>query len=280
VDWIQQRSSSRIQYFRKVLPAGGSKAKIVKMIGPSDCLLVSRDVSIGADVFNKCKSLKYVGVFGTSLLNVDLKAAKVAGVVVTNVAHYCDFDVAEFILTELLQKARGLGKICWKNAPCSLRGKKLGIIGLGKIGKCLAQLAQAHGMDISYFDVQRNLEVEKAGTRYLGLHDLLRQSEIISVQVPKDSRVLSPKEFKLIKDGTLLMSTSQGTAFDLSAFRTWIKNSKNIAVFDSVGGESYLRFKSLKNVSISAKGGYVTQESMARLTEAFFNNIERYLESK
>lgn len=272
--WVQKYSNSKISYLKG---DSGTPTKTAKLIGSSDCILASREVTLGADLLSKCKMLKYVGIYGTGLSKVDLEAAKTKGITVTNVPQYCNFDVAEFIVAELLQKARGLGKVCWKKAPCSLQGKKLGIVGLGKVGKNLARLSQAHGMEVSYFDLTRNSDFEKQGVRYLEMNDLLTESEIVSVQVPRDARIFSKREFKLMKEGTLLMSTSQGRAFELVDFGSWIKNPHNVALFDSVGGESYLRFKHLKNVSISPKAAYITTESMDRLTASFFQNIEKYL---
>ena len=83
--------------------------------------------------------------------------------------------------------------------------------------------------------------------------------------------------FDLMKEGTILISISDGEVFKISDFDRWIKNPRNLAIFDAIGGEKYQRFKRRKNVSISNHEAYVTKESFARLSIGFLKNITDFL---
>jgi len=270
---IQSYSKTKIQFFPKL---SQSSKTIAKHIGNSDCLLASRHLKLDATVFKKCTALKYIGIYGTSLENIDLDSAKVHKVPVKNVPQYYDYDIVEYVIAELLQKIRGLDTVSWWKAPSSLEGKTIGIVGLGAVGKGLAKVAQALKMRAVYFDQFRHEDVEKIGVPYRELDALLKESDIISVNVRVTSPMFLKAQFDLMKDGAILISISDGEVFKIADFTKWISNPHNLAIFDAIGGEEYGQFKSLKNVSISKRDAYVTKESFERLSKGFIKNLAEF----
>lgn len=274
---IQSFSKKKIQFFPE-LPKTASK--ISKLIDRSDCLLASRHLKLSAKVFEACPALKYVGIYGTSLENIDLDSANSKNIRIMNVPQYYDYDIVEFIIAELLYAVRGLGQKSWWCAPSSLEGKKLGLVGLGKVGEGLAKLAHVLKMEACYFDCIRSPEVEGSGVPYRGLNALLKEADIVSINVRVSTPMFLKPQFDLMKDGAILISISDGEVLKLSDFSRWIKNPRNLAIFDGIGGLEYRKFKKYKNVLISKRDAYVTKESFQRLTVGFLNNLAESCKAK
>jgi phosphoglycerate dehydrogenase-like enzyme len=138
-----------------------------KIIGAVDCLIVSLLVPLPKDVFKKCPSLRYVCVYGTSTRRIDLNAAKASGVLVDSIRHYCDRETAEFVLAQIASLARGLGNYQWKAEPTSLNGKRIGVVGMGSVGRALSELCLGIGMEVVYFSPNRKRDIEQKGAKYL-----------------------------------------------------------------------------------------------------------------
>jgi len=202
--------------------AAASTAELVARTGDAEAVLINTGTKIDKSYLDACPSVKYVGLCGTSTANVDLEALKARGVVFTNVTDYGDEPTAEYIFLQLEALARGVGKYQWKDVPRELMGKAIGIIGLGALGKAIANLALAYKMNASYFSAHRKPEWEERGLRYAERHDLLSACEIIVISTPTNMTVLGEKEFGLLKPNSVLVQASIGTPFDREAFLKWI----------------------------------------------------------
>ena len=122
------------------------KREIMGRIGDADCLLVSWKTPIDQEIIENASSLKYIGMccslIDKASANVDINAAENRGIVVRGVKDYGDEGVVEFIMSQLISLAKGMGKHQWKPQQTELKNKTLGIIGLGKIGAVVAARAQ------------------------------------------------------------------------------------------------------------------------------------------
>jgi len=258
-----------------------NQTEIIKRIGNADCVLVSWRTSISKDVLEKCANIKYIGLCATSFANIDLEETKNRKIVVSNVSNYGDEATAEWVFAQLLSLARGLGKYQWKEMPCELFGKTLGIIGLGNVGKHVAQLGLGFGMQVLYHSKTRKPEFEEKGVQFMALHDLIKNSDIVSLHVPKNTKVLSKKEFELFKEGAVLVNTCLGEVFDEKDFKGWIKKGKNFAIFDLAISEAYQKtFKKTKNVIFGEVIAARTAESKQRLSARVLENLKAFLEKK
>ena len=141
--------------------------------------------------------LRYIGVLATGYNNVDLRCAKSRGIAVTNIAEYGTDSVAQAVFAHILniantteehsQSARSgdwskCADICYCLAPLTeIAGKTIGIVGYGAIGRRVAQIAKAFGMEVVAYSPSRPAGTSDAAARFTTLDDLLRSSDIISL---------------------------------------------------------------------------------------------------
>ncbi|PIR83324.1 hypothetical protein COU19_01165 [Candidatus Kaiserbacteria bacterium CG10_big_fil_rev_8_21_14_0_10_56_12] len=128
---------------------------LVSRTGDAEIILVSPRTKITQLYLERCPGVRYIGVCGTSLTNLDVNALAQRGVVYTNVKDYGDEPTAEFIFMQLARLLRGVGNYQWKTEPHELMGKAIFIIGLGALGQAIARLALAYKMQVHYFSRTR-----------------------------------------------------------------------------------------------------------------------------
>lgn len=150
---------------------------------------------LGADLLDRLPNLELVSHFGVGYETVDVDAAVARGVVVTNVGGSNDEEVADIALGLLLMTVRELGRAerylragRWQAegpfplSPTSLRGRRLGLLGIGAIGRAVARRAQGFGLEVAY---HARTEREGLDLRYVGsLLELARQVDVLVVAVP------------------------------------------------------------------------------------------------
>jgi phosphoglycerate dehydrogenase-like enzyme len=259
--------------------AAASTEELVARTGDAEAVLINTGTKIDRNYLEACPSVKYVGLGGTSTANVDMEALKARGIAFSNVSDYGDEPTAEYIFLQLESLARGVGKYQWQNMPRELMGKTIGIIGLGALGKAIANLALAYKMDARYFSAHRKPEWEERGLRYAELHELLSTCQIVVLSTPTNLKVLGGAEFALLKPNSVLVQASIGTPFDREAFLNWIAKDGNYAIFDQgVGEESFRIYKALPRVILSATSSGNTYETRQRLGLKVLENLKSYLD--
>lgn len=263
------------------LPHGNKE--IIKRIGDADCVLVSWNTKIDAEVIRACPTIKYIGMccslYDEQSANVDIAEARKHAIVVKGVRDYGDNGTVEFIFAELISLYKGLGEHQWGEEPTELTGKTIGIIGMGVLGKMVAQTALHFGMNVIYYNRTRKDDVEAAGVVYKDLNNLLSESDIITTHLPRNTTLLYDKEFSLLKKNAIYINTSLGEPFYKESFLSWIgHNTGNYAIFDAAG-YSNLRdvFKPYGNIILFDKSSGFTVEAKHRLTEKVWKNMTSYL---
>ncbi|MGH3321967.1 MAG: C-terminal binding protein [Streptosporangiaceae bacterium] len=195
--------------------------------------VVTQYATVGAKSIANLPRLRHIARYGVGTDIVDVDAAAAAGVLVTNVpADYCRDEVADHVLAMLLFFARGLrrydeathqGTWRWQAAAPlrRLRGSCLGIVGLGNIGRAIAERALGFGLDVRAHDPY--VEAEAARRRHVrltGLGELLGTSDYVAVQVPltEETRGLfNARTIAQMKRGAVLVNTSRGPIVDSGA---------------------------------------------------------------
>ncbi|WP_420630523.1 NAD(P)-dependent oxidoreductase [Candidatus Leptofilum sp.] len=248
----------------------------------ADCVLVSWNTPISAEVLRAAKQLKYVGMccslYDASSANVDIEAAQSQKITVRGVRDYGDEGVVEFIIAQLISLYKGLGKHQWGDEPTEMTGKHLGIIGFGTTGQMVAKAACSFGMQVWYYSRTRRKELESRDVRYAPLDELLVFSDVVTTHLPKKTNLLGKKEFERMKPGSILVNTSLGPTFEPIAFRDWIEQGHNYAIFDADGAGGYAEiFSSYPNVIISNKVAGWTVEARSRLTQKVIANVRDFL---
>ncbi len=260
-----------------------SDAEILNRIGDSDCALVSWHTKVNAEVIKATPNLKYIGMccslYDEKAANVDIAQARKQGVVVKGVRDYGDDGTLEFIFAELIYLMKGLGNRRWQSENRELRGKTMGIIGMGTLGTMVARTACHFGMNVFYFNRSRKPELEAEGFGFLPLNELLSTCDVISTHLPKNSNVISEAEFLNKKTNSILVNTSIGLTFDKEAFLSWISGDPtSFAIFDGPGvGEHSEEFSKFPNIIISDRSSGFTLEAQSRLSEKVLANMQRFL---
>ena len=204
---------------------------ILKVAAQADGLMVTYG-QITADVIKGLKKCKVIGRFGLGVDNIDIEAATKAGIAVVYVPDYCIDEVSDHAMSMLLNLAR---KISFSNSlvqagrwempavtPLSrLRGRTLGLAGLGQIPRAVAPKAQSFGLKVIAFDPYVDKEVAKAlDVELVDLDTLLESSNYVSVHVPmmpETEKMFDADAFKKMKPDALLVNTARGPLVDTDA---------------------------------------------------------------
>ncbi|MDP3913516.1 MAG: NAD(P)-dependent oxidoreductase [Bacteroidota bacterium] len=257
-------------------------AEILRRIADSDCILVSWRTKVNAKVIQASPKLKYIGMccslYDEKAANVDIEQARKQGIVVKGVRDYGDDGTLEFIFAELIYLMKGLGNLRWQTANRELRGKTMGIIGMGTLGTMVARAARHFGMNVFYFNRSRKYHLEEEGFAFLPLNELMDKCDVISTHLPKNSNILGEAEFRNKKPNSILVNTSIGLTFDKDAFVNWVKSDPaSYAIFDSVGvGDHSEEFSNYPNVIISDRSSGFTLEAQTRLSEKVLENMQSF----
>lgn len=261
----------------------GNDTEILNRIGDSDCALVSWHTKVNAEVIKAAPNLKYIGMccslYDEKAANVDIAQARKQGIVVKGVRDYGDDGTLEFIFAELIYLMKGLGARRWQTENRELRGKTMGIIGMGTLGTMVARTAKYFGMKVYYFNRSRKPELEAEGFGFLPLNELLTTCDVISTHLPKNSTVMGEAEFRNKKPNSILVNTSIGLTFDKEAFLSWLsEDPTSFAIFDGPGvGEYSYEFSKYPNIIVSDRSSGFTLEAQSRLSEKVLANMQSFL---
>ena len=280
---IEKINELSVEPIKLYLDIPVSDAVIVERISDADCVLVSWQTKISEHVLRSVKSVKYIGMccslYDEKSANVDISEARRRGIVVKGVRDYGDEGSVEFIFSQLIFLLKGMGAHKWRNESTELTNKKIGIIGFGTLGKLVARTAQHFGMEVYYYSRTRKVDLETDQLKYLPLDEMMRVCDIVSTHLPRNTRILSAKEFKIKKKNSILINTSIGLTFDKDAFVDWITNDRtSYAIFDGCGyDESVREFKEIENVIIFNQSSGFTFEARQRLSEKVLDNMIEFL---
>lgn len=217
-----------------------SKEDLLEKIRDADALLVRSKTKVTKEVIDSGKKLKVVGRAGVGVDNIDLNAATQRGIVVVNAPEASTITVAEHTMAMMLSLARNIpfadgslkAKVWDKKRfmGMELRGKTLGIIGLGRIGSQVATRAKAFGMQIVGYDPYISEKTVKSiGAELVNLSQLLRRADFITLHVPltdKTRGIIGKKEIGKMKDGVFLINCARGGIVDEDALYEGLKSGK------------------------------------------------------
>lgn len=177
------------------------------------------------------KSLKYITTRSTGFDHIDLKNCKRKNILVSNVPTYGENTVAEHTFALILALSRKIypsiektrrGDFSLENLRgFDLKGKTLGVVGVGNIGRHVVRIAKGFEMNLLAYDIQKNQKfAKKLGFKYVSLEYLLKTSDIITLHLPynkKTHHLVNLKTLKLFKKGCYLINTARGGICDTTA---------------------------------------------------------------
>lgn len=208
-----------------------TQEEILKIIGDFDAILVRSRTQVTKDVIDAGKKLKVIGRAGVGVDNIDLKVATESGVLVVNSPEGNTASAAEHTLALMFSLARMVPQADtsmkagqWqrnKFIGVELFNKVLGIIGLGKIGSRVAQVAKSIGMKVLVYDPFISKQrAEELDLRTVGLEEIWRQSDFITLHIPKTAEttnLISGTVLSRIKPGVRIINASRGGVIDEAA---------------------------------------------------------------
>ena len=284
-----------------------SKDQLIERMQDAECAITNKTV-FDADAFDKLPNLKYIGVLATGYNVVDLGAARNHGVVVTNVPEYATFATAQMTMALLLELTNLVGlhtksvmdgewcrskQFCYFKAPLTeLCGKTFHIIGLGKIGKRVAQMASSFGMNVTATPHNTSLigttvDVNGVTVKCLSLEDGIRGANVVSLHCPltDDTReIINKNTLSLFNRGTLLLNVARGPVINESDVRAAL-DSGLLGGYgcDVVCVEPMLESNPLlgaPNCVITPHTAWTPVETRIRLIDVAADNLKAFLDGK
>jgi len=215
------------------LGSGASWRDVLKFCGEVDAFISRGFVKLPREVLEASKRLKVIGIHGVGVDHIDVDFAVEKGIRIVRTPEAQTDSVAEFTVGLILSLLRKIpladiavrrGEWNKKYGPLvgsELMGKTVGILGLGQIGRAVAERLRGFKTTIIYYKRNRNPELENLlGVRYVSFNELLKTSDIISIHVPltrETYHMISFKEFEMMKDGVYIVNTARGAVIDEKA---------------------------------------------------------------
>lgn len=215
-----------------------SAEDLIKQIPEYDVVIVRSRTKITSSVIDAGKKLRVIGRAGVGLDNVDTEAASKRNITVLNTPESSTEAVAELVIGLMLSLARkiplgdrGVKEGRWLKSEMmgfELKGKTLGIVGLGRIGSRVGSLAKAFGMKILVYDVIQLPEqlIKSLDAQVVDLDTLLSQSDFVTLHVPltpETRQMMNRERLAKMKKGSYLINTSRGEVVDEEALYAALK---------------------------------------------------------
>ncbi|WP_280244824.1 hydroxyacid dehydrogenase [Nocardia abscessus] len=274
---------------------------------------------LDADVLERFPKLQLVATRSTGYDHIDLGYCAAHGITVSNVPDYGDSTVAEHVFALILCLARHLVDAAERTRRSGfsqaglrgfeLRGKTLGVIGTGRIGRRVIEIAGGFGMAVVATDLHPDHTLaEGLGFRYADLDHTLAAADILTLHVPATTdtvHLISDREFDLMKAGAVLINTARGHIVDVAALIRALTSGKvKAAGLDVLPEESVIQEEAeifrdralsplelrtlvaehvlfgFPNVLITPHNAYNTDEAVHRIIETTLHNIEAFARGK
>ncbi|RLE39448.1 hypothetical protein DRJ17_00680 [Candidatus Woesearchaeota archaeon] len=228
----------------KVVFAKGEYLKVLKLSDLEDAdALITRIFDYYDDSLFENSNLRYIGAMHTDVSHFNIQLLNRKGITLTNIPGYATEAVAELTISALLNISRQTHDAMnfvkqgnWgfeKFLGWELGGKTLGIIGLGRIGSRVAEIAQGFGMNIIYY----SKEEKDVSYKFVELDNLLKQSDVVSLHcnlTDETKNILNKKNLKLMKQGAVLLNSARMELVDLEALYELCKERKIFVWFDEL----------------------------------------------
>lgn len=255
-------------------------AESIRRIGDADGVLVSYRTPIRRAVLEACPGIRYIGMcctlYSEASANVDIAVARERGIEVRGIRDYGDEGVVEYVISELVRLLHGFGGKQWKREVYELTGQKVGIIGLGRTGRMIADALRFLGAEVFYYSRTRKPDAEAEGIAYRTMDELLPAVDILCTCLPRNTIVLGAAEFARFGNRKILVNTSVGPTFRLPDLLRWLSSHKrNFYLCDGVGIGNYAdTLTQFDNVLYTPQVAGHSVQCMKRLSEKVLANLE------
>ena len=299
IDYLKEYCDAELNPHPDAPPRG----VLLDSVENKDALLCMLSDRIDSELFDRGSRLVVVGTHSVGFEHIDVNEATRRGVYVTNTPEVLTDATTDFAWALLLAAARrvaegdrvirsGQWNVGW--APtlfigAKVSGRTLGIVGLGRIGKGVAERAKGFGMNVVYSDkIRAEPEAERRlGVRHLPLEDLLRESDFVSLHVPATPETLhmiNEKTLRLMKPSAILINTSRGAVVESSALvkavkEGWIAGA-GLDVFENEPLPSHSPLVGLENVVLTPHIASADFDARSKMSEMVVKDIVSVLSGR
>lgn len=285
-----------------VIYEGTTEDNKIERIGDAEIAFVNKLI-VDEEVFSRCPNLKYVGISATGYNVVDLEAARRHGVTVTNVPAYSTESVTQHTWALILEIMNAVAMhdrfvkdggwsdsgtfTRWLQPIAELKGKTLGIYGFGNIGRRVAEVAGAFGMEICVCTKhpEKYPEFVSEHLRFVSGDDFWSLPDIITLHcplTPETEGLINAETIARMKDGVVLINVSRGPVVEEQDLADALRSGKVAAAgVDVVSVEPIKRDNPLldaPNMTITSHLAWSSVEARSRLVEIMAENLQCYLD--
>lgn len=275
-----------------------SEQELIERIKGVHVLGIRSKTQVTQKVLDAANKLLVVGAFCIGTTQIDLDYCKTKGVVVFNAPYSNTRSVVELAIGEIIMLMRNvfphsteIHNGYWNKTASNsreVRGKNLGIVGYGNIGKQLSVLAEAIGMRVYYYDIDDKLAIGNA-VRCETLEDLLNVSDVVTLHIDDNKanqNFIGEREIKQMKKGAMLINLSRGFVVDIDALSEALKSRRlggaAIDVYPEeprANGKFHTELQGLSNVILTPHIGGSTEEAQRNIADFVPNKIMDYINS-
>ncbi|KPP86725.1 MAG: glyoxylate reductase [Rhodobacteraceae bacterium HLUCCO07] len=276
-----------------------TRAELTEAVESADILVPTITDEIDANLLARAgNQLKLIANYGSGVDHIDVASARQRGILVSNTPGVSADDTADMTMALMLAVKRripeGLARMkegAWAGwAPTALlgqrvHGKRLGILGMGRIGQAVAQRARAFGMQIHYHNRRRlreEIEAQYEATYWESLDQMAARMDVISINcphTPSTFHLMNARRLKLLKKDAVLINTSRGEVIDENALVRRLEAGEiggaGLDVFEH-GHEVNPKLRELPNVVLSPHMASATQEGRLEMGEKVIINIKTF----
>ena len=249
-----------------------------------------------SSVVSKANGLKFIDVAFTGTDHVGLDAARERGIAVSNASGYSNEAVSELVLGMVLSFMRNISKVeerCREGKDktglvgCEVKGKTVGIVGLGKIGRRTAEIFNVLGANILASSRSRHMDAPSY-VNEVELDELLESSDIVVLHcplTPETRGLIGKRELKMMKKSAILVNVARGPVVDGKALVEALENGEIAgALVDVFDKEPPLALDtpllSAPNTLLTPHVAFATKESMSLRAEIVFDNLRAWMEGR
>ncbi|MDP6892609.1 MAG: D-2-hydroxyacid dehydrogenase [Verrucomicrobiota bacterium] len=294
LDWQALNELGQLQTYDRT-----SAETVSEHAADAEIVLTNKTV-LSAETIGSLPNLRYIGVLATGYNVVDLLAAGMRGVPVTNIPAYSTPAVAQMVFAHVLNLTQHVAAhaesvrngdwsscsdFCFWNAPLTeLKGQTFGIIGLGQIGKETAAIASAFGMRVIAYNHRTPRELSN-NIEMVDLDELFAKSDVISLHCPltiENHHLVNAKRFAEMKRGAILINTARGPLVDTEALAKALQEGEiagaGLDVMETEPPVAGHPLFSAPNCHITPHIGWAAQAARRRLIGVAAQNVKSFLD--
>ena len=295
LSWAELESLGTVEFYDRT---AFDDEVIAKRCGDAEIVLTNK-TPLSAGIIARLVNLKYIGVLATGYNVVDTQVAKDRGITVSNIPSYGTDSVVQMALSHLLNFTQPVvlhsesaksGKwakcddFCYWDSPLiELSGKTLGIIGFGRIGRRMGEVAHALGMKVIAQDVYHGDSPDWSDFQWVDVDELLRKSDVVSLHcplTPENTGLINSDSLKAMKKTAFLLNVSRGPlVVDTDLARALKDGDIAGAGIDVLGVEPPQSGNPLfqaPNITVTPHIAWATREARTRLLDTAVENVKAF----